>query len=110
MKNFVSKYYNKISQTSFFRYNDFQANLILVLTITLFIIVGIDWGTEMAKQKDEISHMLVTLTESIDFTNFNPAKTLNYFPEVIYLQHVVEIILINYTPSDLSRGRSPPLS
>ena len=110
MKNFVSKYYNKISQTSFFRYNDFQANLILVLTITLFIIVGIDWGTEMAKQKDEISHMVVTLTDSIDFSNLNPVKALNYFPEVIYQLHAEEVLLINYSITDLSRGRSPPLS
>ncbi|HMS65355.1 MAG TPA: hypothetical protein PKD83_08910 [Ignavibacteria bacterium] len=110
MKNFVSKYYEKISQTSFFRYNDFQANLILVLTIVLFIIVGIDWGTEMAKQKDEISHMVVTLTESLDFNNFCPVKSLIYIPQVIYHIHEEDIVIISFIIPEISRGRSPPLT
>lgn len=110
MKKFILKYFNLISQSAFFKHNDFKANLIFVLCILFFIVAAEDLGSELAQQKDEVSYVVATLNESVDFLNFNTLVPLIYSPVVVAYLTVENAEISNDNSFDFSSGRSPPLS
>ncbi len=110
MKSIIQKYYNSILQTPFFENNDFKANLIFILSIIFFFVLAEDLGSEMAKEKDEISFISATLTESVDFLNFNKIGLPVYSPELITFLQIQNTSFSKQISYDFNSGRSPPLS
>ncbi|MBK8383280.1 MAG: hypothetical protein IPL16_15620 [Ignavibacteria bacterium] len=110
MKSIIQKYYNSILQTPFFENNDFKANLILLLSMLFFIVAAEDLTSEMAKEKDEISFISATLTESVDFLNFNTIGLPVYSPELITFLQIQNTSFSKQISYDFNSGRSPPLS
>ncbi|MBK7252476.1 MAG: hypothetical protein IPI04_00810 [Ignavibacteria bacterium] len=110
MKSIIQKYYNSILQTPFFENNDFKANLIFVLCIVFFIVVAEDLKSEMAKEKNEISFVATTLTESVDSCNFNIIELPVYSPELITFLQIQNTSFSKQISFDFNSGRSPPLS
>ncbi len=109
MKTLIQKYYNSVLNTPFFENNDFKANLIFVLSVIFFVVAAEDLTSEMAKEKDEISFISATLTESVDCLNFNVVELPVYSPELITFLHIENTSVSKQVSFDFSSGRSPPL-
>lgn len=110
MKKIIQKYYSKIKSTPFFEKNDFKANLIFILSVIFFIVIAEDLGSEMAKEKDEISFLSATLTESVDSINFNTIELPVYIPELITFLQTENTSFTSNLSYDFHSGRSPPFS
>ena len=110
MKNIIQKYYNAVLQTPFFENNDFNANLIFVLCIVFFIVVAEDLKSEMAKEKNEISFVATTLTESVDSCNFNIIEMPVYSPELITFFQIQNTTFSKQNSFDFNSGSTPHLS
>lgn len=110
MKNKIQKYYNQVLQTPFFENNDFKANLIFVLSVIFFIVAAEDLTCEIAKEKNEISFVSATLTESVDSCNFNIIELPVYSPQLITFLQIQNTSFSRQIYCDFNSGRSPPLS
>lgn len=94
----------------FFRNNDFKANLIFVLGIIFFIVLAEDLGSEMAKEKDEISFYTATMTESVNSIYFNTTNPLIFTPVLITYLIIEDTDFSNHERFAFHTGRSPPVS
>lgn len=106
----VLKYYNHILQMPFFRNNDLKANLIFVLGIVFFFVLAEDLGSEMAKEKDEISFYTATMTESVNSINFNTIEPLIFTPVLIAYLTIEKTDFSDLNNCTFHSGRSPPVS
>jgi len=110
LKSIIQKYYNPILQTPFFENNDFKANLIFVLSVVFFFVAAEDLTSEIAKDKNEISFVSATLTQSVDSSNFNIIVLPVYSPELITFLQIQNTTFSKQISFDFNSGRSPPLS
>lgn len=106
--NYIEKLFKKISTNPFLKGNNFQANTLLFLGVITFIIICIDLNSEIAVERDEIAHIIATLSKTFNYTVSNTSSVIN--PDLNCLGFVPITILFfhNSYYKTLSHQRAPP--
>ena len=102
--------WKRLQTTPFFAGTDFKINFLLGLGLFTFIIIGVDLGSELAVDRDEINSVVATLDESIS------SQLLNNSDNIIVNQPQTGIIIQSdfyyYTTElyNIPQDRAPPLT
>ena len=88
--------------------NTFSVNLLLFLGISLFILIGIDLGTELSLSKDEMGIILETENSSpLVMCIYTGAALFSEFEELGHL-HLFNFSILNHEYSSCPNDRAPP--
>lgn len=99
----------KSSFIRFIKENGLSVNLLLLLGISAYIIIGIDLESELAVQKEEISSVVATLTNSLNTLSFDSADILIVEPPELGVIQTLNINPVTTHVTDFPKGRSPPV-
>ncbi|MCB0723466.1 MAG: hypothetical protein KDC73_02090 [Ignavibacteriae bacterium] len=99
--------YRRVKQLPFIKDNPPVANLILVLGIFAYILIFVDFHTEMARDKDEISSVIGVLENTnqvVDICSLSLLIDLKVVSVIYDLDERIE----SSEPEITYLGRSPP--
>jgi len=102
LKYYINIIFSSLSQ------NSFSVNLLLFLGLTAFILIGIDLGSELSVQKDEITVVVGNLENVINL-NVSFSGSSNPLP----LSGLIPTLHFSFSDNiflTLSQNRAPPSS
>ena len=106
----MDKYLKNSSIYKFVFENGTAVNLLIFMGFLLFVIITLDFDTELSVQRDEITYVVATLNNSVNTLDSGSNVSLIIDPPQT---GVVQLIIPSFKNNDqitLPDGRAPPVS
>lgn len=106
----LSKVFNRMTTRikAFIADNGFQTNLILALGLLAYVIIIIDFDTDIAVQRDEIDYVVAVLSKSLNDAGLDILTIIDFKPPFQgFVFSYNEKVLFSET-LEFPTGRAPP--
>ncbi len=104
----IKRISNKLSDIPFLKENSLTVNILLLLGVIIFVVITVDFNTELSVQKDEITQVVGTLNQSINTLHLDASVNIIIKPPCVGI--IPPVTFFNSDNDIIARpcDRAPP--